>query len=100
MGLEGQSTSVKASVEQASWKNELVDDLPIRGTGLLFDIYQQSNVAVCEPAGHDEALQDKKWRNAMEQEMLMSKKNKTWELGLLSRDMPKYLVLITRTPLL
>ena len=74
--------SVKASEEQASdhWKNELVDDLPIRGTRLLSDIYQQSNVAVCEPAGHDEALQDKKWRNAMEQEMLMIKKSKTWEL--------------------
>ena len=65
--------------EQASdhWKYELVDDLPIRGTRLLSGIYQQSNVAVHEPAGHDEALQDKKWRNAMEQEMLMINKNKT-----------------------
>ncbi|KAH0769068.1 hypothetical protein KY290_013049 [Solanum tuberosum] len=55
--------SVKASEEQAfdHWKNELVDDLPIRGTRLLSDIYQQSNMAVCEPAGYDETLQDKKY---------------------------------------
>ncbi|KAF3626284.1 putative hexokinase-3 [Capsicum annuum] len=74
--------SVKALEEQTSilWQNELGDDPSVRGTRLLFDIYQQSNVAVCEPVRHDKALQDAKWRNAMEQEMLMIKKNNTWEV--------------------
>jgi len=57
-----------------------VDDLPIRGTRLLSDIYQQSNVAVCEMQGTMKHFKIKKWRNAMEQEMLIIKKNKTWEL--------------------
>ncbi|KAF3660762.1 putative transcription factor TCP14-like [Capsicum annuum] len=57
--------SVKASEKQTfdQWQNELVDNPLVRGTRLLYDIYQQSNVEVCEPAGHDKALQDEKWKN-------------------------------------
>ncbi|CAJ2636761.1 unnamed protein product [Trifolium pratense] len=61
-------------------ENELEDDPPIRGTRLLSDIYQRCNVAVCEPACCEEALKDPKWKNAMEEEMSMIQKNKTWEL--------------------
>lgn len=42
-------------------------------------------MAICEPTGHEEALQDKQWRNAMEHGMLMNKKNDTRELV----DIPK-----------
>lgn len=37
-----------------------MDDLQIRGIKILSDIYQQSNVAFCNPTGHDESLQAKK----------------------------------------
>lgn len=61
-------------------ENELEDDPPIRVTRLLSDIYQRCNVAICEPACCEEELKDQKWKNAMEEEMSMIKKNKTWEL--------------------
>ncbi|XP_028116204.1 putative disease resistance protein RGA4 [Camellia sinensis] len=62
------------------WENKLVDDPPVRGTRSLSDIYQRCNVALCEPADHEEALKDPKWKKAMEEEMSMIHKNKTWEL--------------------
>lgn len=62
------------------WENESVDDPPVRGTRSLSDIYQRCNVALCEPADHEEALKDPKWKKAMEEEMSMIHKNKTWEL--------------------
>jgi len=62
------------------WQNELEDDPPVRGTRPLSDIYQRCNVAICKPAGHEEALKVPKWKKAMEEEMLMIQKNKTWEL--------------------
>ncbi|KAF2322324.1 hypothetical protein GH714_011828 [Hevea brasiliensis] len=40
------------------WQDELEDDPPIRGTRSLLDIYAECNVAVCEPGGPEEALQD------------------------------------------
>nr|CAN65499.1 hypothetical protein VITISV_010671 [Vitis vinifera] len=49
--------------------NENIDDIPVRGTKSLSDIYQMCNVAVFEPAGFNEVVEDKKWR-----------KNNTWEL--------------------
>ncbi|XP_044484689.1 uncharacterized protein LOC123210412 [Mangifera indica] len=47
------------------WENELIDDPPIRGTRSLSNIYQRCNVALCEPADHEEALKDPKWKKAM-----------------------------------
>ncbi|WVZ15253.1 hypothetical protein V8G54_012819 [Vigna mungo] len=61
-------------------ENEDVDDEPVRGTRLLSDIYQRCNVAVMEPGGYEEAATDKKWINAMEEELKMIEKNQTWEL--------------------
>ena len=48
--------------------------------GLLSDIYQRCNVAIYEPASCEEALKDPTWKIAMEREMSMIHKNKTWEL--------------------
>jgi hypothetical protein len=64
---------------------ETVDDPPIRGTRLVSDIYQRSNVAVCniavfEPASFEEAVMEAKWLAAMEEELSMIEKNQTWEL--------------------
>ncbi|CAL5401670.1 unnamed protein product [Camellia sinensis] len=57
-----------------------VDDPPVRGTRLLFDIYQRCNVAVTKPVGFEEAKNDQKWIEAMKEEMRMKEKNHTWEL--------------------
>ena len=39
--------------------DENIDDIPIRDTKSLSDIYQRCNVAVFEPAGFNEAIEDK-----------------------------------------
>jgi transposase InsO family protein len=62
------------------WENEMVDDVPVRGTRLLSDVYQRCNIAVCEPAGFEEAKLDKNWMVAMEEELHMIEKNNTWQL--------------------
>lgn len=62
------------------WLNEIEDDPPVRGYRPLSDIYERCNVAICEPTNHEETLKDPKWKKAMEEEMLMIRKNKTWEL--------------------
>ncbi|XP_048139602.1 uncharacterized protein LOC125316165 [Rhodamnia argentea] len=60
--------------------DEPVDDVPVRGTGSLSDIYQRCSVAVLEPASYEEAKSDQKWMNAMKEELTMIEKNRTWEL--------------------
>lgn len=42
-------------------ENEMVDDIPIRGTRLLSDVYQRCNIALCEPVGFEEAKKKKKF---------------------------------------
>lgn len=60
--------------------DELVDDVPVRGTRSLTDIYQRCSVAVLEPVGYEEAKSDQRWMNAMKEELAMIEKNQTWEL--------------------
>ncbi|KAI4313237.1 hypothetical protein L6164_026230 [Bauhinia variegata] len=57
-----------------------VDDIPVRGTRSLSEIYQLSNVAILEPAEFEEVEKDEKWINAMKEELKMIEKNDTWEL--------------------
>ncbi|XP_059306448.1 uncharacterized protein LOC132057875 [Lycium ferocissimum] len=59
---------------------DLVDDPPVRGTRLISDIYQRCNTTICEPTSYEEAEGDDKWVAAMKEEMLMIKRNQTWEL--------------------
>ena len=40
--------------------DENIDDIPIRSTKSLFDIYQMCNVVVFEPVGFNEVVEDKK----------------------------------------
>jgi len=65
---------------------DTVDDQPVRGTKLLFNIYQRSNVvvwniAVCEPANFEEAAMEKKWLVTKEEEMLMIEKKLNLGVG-------------------
>lgn len=46
----------------------------------MSDIYQGCNVAIYEPAGLVEAFKDPKLKKAMEKEISMNQKNKTWVL--------------------
>jgi hypothetical protein len=53
------------------------DDPPTRGTRSLEDVYQRSNVALCEPEGYEEAKQSPEWQKAMQEEISMIEKNCT-----------------------
>ena len=59
--------------------NELVDDPPVRGTRLLYDVYERCNVAVLEPAGYWDPKEDPKWKATMQEELTMIDKNQTWK---------------------
>ncbi|KAL0559650.1 hypothetical protein IC582_000013 [Cucumis melo] len=72
--------------EEDDRQNEIVDDASVRGTRLLSDIYERCNVAVCEPANYAEAKKDQRWIAAMEEELSMIEKNKTWILVDRSQD--------------
>jgi len=61
-------------------QDELVDDAPIRGTRLLSDIYDRCNVTIIKPASYHEAMENLKWRTAMQEELFMIEKHQTWEL--------------------
>ena len=37
----------------------MVDNIPVKGTRLLYDIYHRCNIVVCEPVGFEEAKMDK-----------------------------------------
>ena len=54
--------------------NNLKDDLLVRGRRLLSEIYQRCSVDIYEPTSPEEALQDPKWRIALEEEMSMIRK--------------------------
>jgi predicted aspartyl protease len=75
-----QIINVERQTSEEDWKNEMVDDIPIRGTRLLSDVYQRCNIAVCEPANFNEAKLDQKWMVAMKEELHMIEKNNTWQL--------------------
>ena len=69
----------KAPVKLQLNEND-VDDQFVRGTRSLEDIYARCNVVVIEPVGFQEAMQNKKWFSAMEEELSMIEKNHTWQL--------------------
>ena len=71
------SHTKKMVEDQTHSQNELVDDSLVRGTKSLVEIYQRSNVVVCEPNGYEEAHKDLRWQRAMEEEISMIQKNST-----------------------
>ncbi|WVZ10601.1 hypothetical protein V8G54_015131 [Vigna mungo] len=62
-------------------ENEDMDDEPVRGTRLLSDIYQRCNVAIMEPGRYEDVATDKKWINAMEEELKMIEKKSDVGVG-------------------
>ena len=63
-----------------NWQDELVDDVLVRGTRLLSDIYDRCNIVVCEPENYEEAKKNQIWVAAMKEELSMIEKNQTWHL--------------------
>ena len=47
-------------------------------------------LANCEPIGFEEAVREKNWRNAMDEEIKAIKKNDTWELATLPTGKKKF----------
>lgn len=58
---EAESTCIPDQRTMLQWeKDELVDDVPVRGTRSLTDIYQRCNIVVLEPTNYWEAEKDPK----------------------------------------
>lgn len=57
-------------------------DTSVRKIRLLQDVYDASNVAflACEPQSFQDAVKEKEWKKAMNEEIRMIEKNKTWQL--------------------
>ncbi|KAG8503694.1 hypothetical protein CXB51_001702 [Gossypium anomalum] len=56
------------------------DDVPIRGTRSLAEIYERAHIALVEPTCFEEAKMHEGWKQAMADEIAMIEKNQTWEL--------------------
>ena len=50
-------------------------------TEITYDVTLFCLFADYEPTGFEEVVQDKKWRNAMDEEIKAIKRNDTWELA-------------------
>ncbi|XP_040955930.1 uncharacterized mitochondrial protein AtMg00820-like [Gossypium hirsutum] len=57
-----------------------IDDMSVRGTRLLDEIYKRAHVAIVEPSSFEETEADEGWKQAMVKEINMIQKNQTWEL--------------------
>ena len=75
------SYSDSFSIEQPQLsKDELVDDVRVRGARSLKDVYQRCNLVSSEPTRYAEAQDSQAWRRAMQEELDMIEKNGTWQL--------------------
>lgn len=57
-----------------------MDDVPVRGTRTLKDVYQRCNLVISKPTSYAESQDTQAWRRAMQAELDMIKKNGTWRL--------------------
>ena len=69
--LEGSSSERPRKMKSLQ---DLYDSTEITDDVTLFCLFTN-----CEPTGFEEALQEKKWRNDMDEEIKAIKKNDTWE---------------------
>ncbi|KAG8491616.1 hypothetical protein CXB51_014995 [Gossypium anomalum] len=58
-------------------ESAIIDDPPVRGTRTIADIYHRCNIAIVEPSSYEEAAKDRNWKEAMEAELEMIRKNET-----------------------
>ena len=75
------SYSDSFSIEQPQLsEDELVDDVPARGTRSLKDFYLWCNLVSSQPTSYAEAQDSLAWRRSMQEELGMIEKNGTWQL--------------------
>jgi FtsZ-interacting cell division protein YlmF len=62
--------------ESSTWEiiNDNIDYESVRGTRLLSEIYESSNIAICEPAEFEEAMKNNEWIEAIKEKLRMIKK--------------------------
>ena len=58
----------------------------------LSDVYASCNFCVVEPESFEEAIKEEAWKQAMEEEIHVIEKNKTWELVEKPKDKDVYWV--------
>ncbi|XP_044482003.1 uncharacterized mitochondrial protein AtMg00810-like [Mangifera indica] len=56
------------------------EEIAVKGTRPLHEIYQRCNNVMIEPSSFFEASKHEGWQKAIQEEILMIEKNKTWEL--------------------
>ena len=78
--IEGATLEYQPETDAARDDDELIDDIPVRGTRLLTDVYSRCNVAETEPIDFEEAINSQVWIAAMQEELMMIEKNETWLL--------------------
>lgn len=64
----------KQLAEPPQYFDDDIDDVPVRGTRSLSDVYERCNVAIFEPAEFKEAEKDDNWIEAMKEELRMIEK--------------------------
>ncbi|CAA0833724.1 Uncharacterized mitochondrial protein AtMg00820 [Striga hermonthica] len=67
-------TTTPSTDEQSS------SESPSRKVRTLREIYETCNFVMMEPESFETAVKEKEWVKAMEEEIRMIEKNKTWEL--------------------
>ncbi|KAG8472606.1 hypothetical protein CXB51_034394 [Gossypium anomalum] len=81
---EPEAVSEELVIDQAepeqNGPNMDFDDVPIRGTRSLAEIYERAHVALVEPTCFEEAKMHEGWKRAMVDEIAMIEKYQTWEL--------------------
>lgn len=86
---EKQWSWIKSAQEQISrevkdrsitFQSDDIDDVPVRGTRPLSEMYAKCSVAMIEPVCYEEAKEHPEWLEAMQEELKMINKNQTWEL--------------------
>ena len=86
-----QGRSLTTSPTRDNFRDVVTDsDSPPLKVRSLREIYESSHVAYfsCEPQTFEEAAKDKVWTEAMDTEISMIEKNKTWELIDKPKDKP------------
>ncbi|WVY94972.1 hypothetical protein V8G54_034060 [Vigna mungo] len=64
------------NLDDAEKKGQNMEELKLKGTRLLSNVYERCNVALCEPADYAEEKKDQRWIDAMEEELSMIEKKK------------------------
>ncbi|KAG8490918.1 hypothetical protein CXB51_014710 [Gossypium anomalum] len=78
--IDGEQLDISLEPVENEPESANIDDPPVRETRTIADIYHRCNIAIVEPSSYEEAARDRNWKEAMEAELEMIRKNETWDL--------------------